>query len=186
MQGKLFAFSSLLNVVDSMSSCSRATCDGTFWQRMRLVGPNVGYMSSALLPPHPLPLTDQSAFCQISTYAASDLTDRLGHYKPFQYPYEEGNNWPFEEFSLVWKKFRPDTPMPEDAPMTVTYNGQMVVSLGTIRKTDRKVWKEMYDILVSDVHDPRHVPGFAWPAKKEGSVPWLRDGVVSDECYHCS
>lgn len=60
--------------------------------------------------------------------------------------------------------------MPKDVPISVTYNGQMLLSSATIRKTSRNVWREMEGILVSEVKDPRHVPGFAWKAEEEGYV----------------
>lgn len=60
--------------------------------------------------------------------------------------------------------------MPKDArsPISITYNGQMMLSRATIRKTSSEVWGETLEILVSEVSDPRHVPGFAWKAEEEG------------------
>lgn len=58
--------------------------------------------------------------------------------------------------------------MPKEEPIAITYNGQMLLSLATIRKTDLRVWKEAGRILVSEVDEEGHVPGFAWKAEKEG------------------
>lgn len=95
------------------------------------------------------------------------MCKRLGLYIPYFYPNDLYVNWPFTELSLVWDKFHPDRPMPEET-ISITYNGQMVMSLARIRKTSRELWREMYEILVSEVDDPRHVHGFAWKAEQEG------------------
>lgn len=58
--------------------------------------------------------------------------------------------------------------MPKDSPISITYNGQMLLSRATMRRTGREVWSETMKILVSEVDDPWHVPGFAWKGEEEG------------------
>jgi hypothetical protein len=107
---------------------------------------------------------------------SSTLLDRGTHLLPnsfapyalYVYPYDLDNSWPFTEMSILWDKFHPNSTMPQERPISITYNGQMALSLSTIRKTPRAVWREMFEVLVSDVDDPRHIPGFAWKAEKEG------------------
>lgn len=102
-------------------------------------------------------------------------------YAPYVYPYDLGNSWPFTEISTVWNMFHSSLPMPKDArsPISITYNGQMMLSRATIRKTSSEVWGETLEILVSEVNDPRHVLGFAWKAEEEGQVAFI---YVSTPC----
>ncbi|KAJ9107101.1 hypothetical protein QFC20_003826 [Naganishia adeliensis] len=89
-------------------------------------------------------------------------------YSLYVYPYDLGNSWPFTEIATVWDMFHSELPMPKGSPISITYNGQMLLSRATIRRTGREVWSETMKILVSEVDDPWHVPGFAWKAEEEG------------------
>ncbi|KAI5448869.1 hypothetical protein NCC49_006056 [Naganishia albida] len=146
-------------------------------------------------------LAGQTIFIQAEPHATDVLWQRmrlvdpsvgflsLGLYIPYLYPNDLGANWPFTELSLVWDKFHPDLPMPKDSPISITWNGQMVMSRATIRKRSRELWREMYEILLSEVDDPRHVPGFAWKAEQEGpSSPYFahileRAWPLMADCY---
>lgn len=110
-------------------------------------------------------MSSQSSLLDKDTHL---LPHSFAPYALFAYPYDLDNSWPFTEMSILWDKFHPDVSMPKDTRISITYNGQMILSLVTIRKTSRETWKEMHEVLVSDVDDPRHLPGFAWKAEKEG------------------
>lgn len=82
--------------------------------------------------------------------------------------------------------FHPDLPMPKDVPISVTYNGQMLLSRATIQKTSRDVWSELEGILLSEADDPRHVPGFAWNGEEEGYVGSIHRAIpYSHMCPGC-
>lgn len=52
--------------------------------------------------------------------------------------------------------------MPKDQPILITWKGEIVLSLERIRKTRHKVWRDMRDILLSEVGSLEHVGGFEW------------------------
>lgn len=72
--------------------------------------------------------------------------------------------------------------MPKVEPIAITRRGQMLLSRKTIRKTDLATWRETVRILVSEVNDPRHVPGFAWKADREGYVVSAVIAIIHDRC----
>lgn len=55
--------------------------------------------------------------------------------------------------------------MPTD-PITITWKGEMVVSLERIRARGLEVWTDVRDVLVSEVGAPNHVGGFSWNAEE--------------------